>query len=115
MINKRKYRSVFGITLIATVIGIEIFLLKEINSRLKLTCPDPNVPVDFEVFDNTVGTKSGCYIVPNIIHFMRFTSDEVTFLEMICYLAAFENQKPEKIYFHYYSVSTFTGMFCSFL
>ncbi|KAF6213274.1 hypothetical protein GE061_010992 [Apolygus lucorum] len=57
-------------------------------------------PDDFEGFDNVSGTGDGCYIVPNIIHFVRFDQPKFLFTDAVCVLAALKNQKPEKIYFH---------------
>ncbi|KAF6200052.1 hypothetical protein GE061_006352 [Apolygus lucorum] len=54
----------------------------------------------FEGFDNVNGAGNGCYIIPNIIHFIRFNQPKFKFLEAVCVLAALKNQKPDKIYFH---------------
>lgn len=56
-------------------------------------------PDDFEHFSNQLGTPSGKYIVPNIVHFIRWNK-KFTFIEAICLLAAVKNQKPDKVYIH---------------
>lgn len=55
---------------------------------------------DFDNFDNVTGTSSGVYIVPNIVHFIRFGKGQVTFLEAVCLFAALKNQKPQKLVIH---------------
>uniref|UniRef100_A0A0A9YQF1 Alpha-1,4-N-acetylglucosaminyltransferase n=1 Tax=Lygus hesperus TaxID=30085 RepID=A0A0A9YQF1_LYGHE len=59
-----------------------------------------NSPDDFEGFDNVSGTADGCYIVPNIIHFIRFDQPRFLFTDAVCVLAALKHQRPDKIYFH---------------
>ncbi|BES94297.1 Glycosyltransferase sugar-Hypothetical protein region containing DXD motif [Nesidiocoris tenuis] len=56
--------------------------------------------VDFEGFNNETGSPSGCYIVPNFVHFVRFNKPKLSFVEAVCILSAFYHQKPEKIYIH---------------
>lgn len=51
-------------------------------------------------FSNITGNPDGCYVVPNIVHFVRLGEKPITYVEMICILAAFKNQKPDKILFH---------------
>uniref|UniRef100_A0A146M4C3 Alpha-1,4-N-acetylglucosaminyltransferase n=1 Tax=Lygus hesperus TaxID=30085 RepID=A0A146M4C3_LYGHE len=57
-------------------------------------------PDEFLGFNNVSGTPDGCYIVPNIVHFIRFGLQEFSFVDAVCLLAALKNQKPEKIYLH---------------
>uniref|UniRef100_A0A0K8TDW6 Uncharacterized protein n=3 Tax=Lygus hesperus TaxID=30085 RepID=A0A0K8TDW6_LYGHE len=40
------------------------------------------------------------FIVPNIMHFIRYGSNRLSFIEAICILAALEHQAPEKLFFH---------------
>ncbi|XP_069696273.1 uncharacterized protein [Periplaneta americana] len=54
----------------------------------------------FEGFNNETGTKNGEYIVPNIVHFLFFTDGYISYVAAVCVLAAFKNQRPEKILFH---------------
>lgn len=54
----------------------------------------------FNGFNNETGTENGEYIVPNIIHFLFFDIYELSFVDAVCVLAAFKNQRPENIYFH---------------
>ena len=62
----------------------------------------------FEGFDNVTGTKNGSYIVPNYVHFLFFGNPRISYVHSVCVLAAFKNQKPERIYFHT-DVEEFTG------
>ena len=54
----------------------------------------------FEGFNNITGTKNGSYIVPNYVHFLFFGNPRISYVHSVCILAAFKNQKPERIYFH---------------
>ncbi|XP_075227101.1 uncharacterized protein LOC142327708 isoform X2 [Lycorma delicatula] len=74
-----------------------------------------DIKVNFNHFNNETGTPDGCYIVPNFVHFIRFKGEPISYLHMICYLAAFKNQKPEKIYFHYDNKTTFSGKYWDIL
>ncbi|XP_054268627.1 uncharacterized protein LOC128990320 [Macrosteles quadrilineatus] len=56
--------------------------------------------MDFEGFNNESGTADGHYIVPNHVHFIRFGQPEFSFVHAICVMAAFKNQRPEKLYIH---------------
>ena len=49
-------------------------------------------------FNNETGADR--FIVPNIIHFVRFNSKQISFYEYICLRAAYIRQEPEKIYIH---------------
>lgn len=54
--------------------------------------------VDFSVADNITGfTKS---IVPNVVHFIKFRSDRISFTEMVNIKAVHLHQKPDKIIIH---------------
>ncbi|KAJ9599989.1 hypothetical protein L9F63_009699 [Diploptera punctata] len=54
----------------------------------------------FEGFDNLIGTKNSSNIVPNYVHFLFFGNPRISYVHSVCILAAFRNQKPERIYFH---------------
>ncbi|XP_024085691.1 uncharacterized protein At4g19900-like [Cimex lectularius] len=73
-----------------------------------------NSPSDFEGFDNETGTKNGCYIVPNYVHFIRFDQATFSFVDLVCVLAALKNQRPEKIFFHT-NVPAFRGKYWEYL
>lgn len=73
--------------------------------------------LDFEQlnFSNITGNPNGCYIVPNYVHFVRFGETPITYVEMICILAAFKNQKPDKIFFHRDHNNSYTGQYWEIL
>ena len=54
----------------------------------------------FEVFDNNTGKLDGTNILPNHVYFIFFESTDITYVTAVCVPAAFENQLPEKIFFH---------------
>ena len=53
---------------------------------------------EFEEFSSVTGARR--FIVPNIIHFIRFNNFELNFVDYVVLLAAMRNQRPEKIYIH---------------
>ncbi|PSN54199.1 hypothetical protein C0J52_03531 [Blattella germanica] len=55
---------------------------------------------EFNGFNNETGSKNGEYIVPNIVHFLFFGISELSFVDAVCVLAAYKNQRPDKIMFH---------------
>lgn len=56
--------------------------------------------VNFDNFDNVSGTESGKFIIPNIVHFIRFGNESLTFKEAVCMLSSLKNQKPERLVIH---------------
>jgi hypothetical protein len=58
------------------------------------------IPELFEGFNNETGTEDGTHLVPNTIHFLRFKQNNLTFVDAVCVLSAFKNQRPDKILFH---------------
>jgi len=66
------------------------------------------IPKSFEGFSNETGNENGIYLVPNIIHFLRFKQNNLTFVDAVCVLSAFKNHRPDKILFHT-DVETFVG------
>jgi Glycosyltransferase sugar-binding region containing DXD motif len=49
-------------------------------------------------FDNVTGADK--YIVPNIIHFIRFKTFELNFIDYVVLKAAMRNHKPDKFFIH---------------
>lgn len=93
----------FGLLSLITVSVLHSVYHLPLRYRL---CPslywDESLDTGFEGFDNETGIASGPYIVPNYVHFLRYSTNlaNVSFMDAVCILAAFKNQKPEKIYFH---------------
>jgi len=54
--------------------------------------------MNFDGFNNKIGTF--WYIVPNIIHFIRFNKTNFSFTDIIVIRAAHVAQKPDAIYIH---------------
>lgn len=52
----------------------------------------------FDNFDNVTGAEH--FIVPNIIHFIRFQTFELNFVDYMVLLAAMRNHKPDQFFFH---------------
>ena len=73
-----------------------------------LTAVHQIIPDLFEGFNNETGNENGTYLVPNIIHFLRFKENNLTFVDAVCVLSAFKNHRPDKILFHT-DVESFVG------
>ena len=54
--------------------------------------------IDFTDFDNTVGSSQ--LVVPNILHFIHFDSELVTFITFICILSVHYNHRPAVVLVH---------------
>jgi len=83
------------ITLLILIILYKISIFEHEKSVENL-----NNQYQFEGFNNVTGTKDGCYIVPNYVHFLRFSKPALTFVEAVCLIAAFKHQRPTRIYIH---------------
>jgi len=73
-----------------------------------LTAVRQIIPESFEGFNNETGKENGTYMVPNIIHFLRFKENNLTFVDAVCVLSAFKNHRPDKLLFHT-SIENFVG------
>lgn len=114
----RPLGSLKTIVLVAALICVLMLLMTTHDLRMalndvstvstrELTTVDNRVnPQDWEKdlnftgFDNVTGTADGHYIVPNYVHFLRFGKKKLSFVHMICLLAAFKHQKPDKLFVH---------------
>lgn len=52
----------------------------------------------FDGFNNETGVDH--YIVPNIIHLIRFNQSEFTFIDYMCLQAAYHRHRPDYFYIH---------------
>lgn len=88
-----------------------IFLKNHSKSKLTEVKALWEQTIDFDSISisNTTGTVDGSYLVPNHVHFVRFGEPTFTFVHLITVLAAFKNQKPDKIFFHCNHNLTFIG------
>lgn len=68
------------------------------NSDNRLLRADDQLEMDFDGFNNETGAES--FIVPNIIHFIRFNMTEYSFVDYLCLRAAFHRQRPDFVYIH---------------
>uniref|UniRef100_A0A1B6DY42 Alpha-1,4-N-acetylglucosaminyltransferase n=1 Tax=Clastoptera arizonana TaxID=38151 RepID=A0A1B6DY42_9HEMI len=72
---------------------------------------DQNINFWSRNYSNETGTPTGCYVVPNYVHFIRFNQPKISYVDMICILAAFKNQRPDKIFFHTNFNTSFEGKY----
>jgi hypothetical protein len=98
---------------IVVVIIVKVYLLQPSRPK-KVFLPYDNELFSkiegssFEGFNNETGILNGTNIVPNYVHFIFFEQSYITYVTAVCVLAAFQNQRPEKIFFHT-NVEEFTG------
>jgi hypothetical protein len=92
------------LALVCVALGTSLLLWYA--STIRKLYPFPGVTIEpqnqyiFEGFNNETGTEDGSYIVPNIIHFLRFKEGNFSFVDAVCVLSAFKNHRPDKIMFH---------------
>ncbi|KAK9506646.1 hypothetical protein O3M35_008541 [Rhynocoris fuscipes] len=111
---------VWLVSLLISVSVISLYLIYIDNIYITktnyniVTKTEYNKVEDFDNFDNITGTKDGCYIVPNIVHFIRFNQKQLSFIDLVCILAAYKHQKPDHIYIHT-NVLNFKGKYWEYL
>lgn len=57
-----------------------------------------NTSIDFSNFDNVTGSIQ--IIVPNMIHFIHFDQERISFISFICILSSHYNHRPDIIFIH---------------
>ena len=62
----------------------------------------------FDEFDNETGSMH--FLVPNIIHYVRFNQTKFNFIDYICLRSAYMNQRPDFIFVHT-NVQSFRGSY----
>lgn len=66
-------------------------------------------------YSNVTGNPTGCYLVPNHIHYIHFGGKPISYVQLICILSGYKNQNPDKIFFHYDNNNTFSGKYWNIL
>ncbi|XP_029823447.3 uncharacterized protein LOC115309341 [Ixodes scapularis] len=64
-----------------------------------LSTRDPDLRWDGQVED-FIYPDNAIYIVPNIVHFIKFGDDPLSFIEVICIRAAWLQQRPDALMIH---------------
>ena len=105
-VHWKLYRMVSFPRLIVLVVVIIVLVLLLKPSEDNIFLPyrqelfDTVANSPFSGFNNETGAPNGEYIVPNIVHFLFFDIQELSFVDVVCVLAAFKKQRPENIYLH---------------
>ena len=60
-------------------------------------------------------TGSDRFIVPNIIHYVRFNKTEYTFVDYVCLKAAMRNHRPDNFYIHTDVGESFSGKYWTWI
>ncbi|CAF0743244.1 unnamed protein product [Didymodactylos carnosus] len=79
---------------------------------LCLHCRHVADKTDFEDFNNNSGVDY--YLVPNIIHFIRWNISAFNFVDIVCIRAAYIAQKPDRILIHT-NIKKFSGKYSEVL
>ena len=87
---RRTKASYFFIFLVLLLILYIVKLFAELRPTVLVT--------DFTHFDNVQGSSQ--LIVPNIVHFVHFDKEKISFLGFICILSAHYNHRPNLIFLH---------------
>ena len=82
-----------------------------LSEALKLVLNKTNY-IDFNGFNNETGADH--FIVPNIVHYVRFYKKSWTFVEYICMRSAYVNQRPDYIFIHT-DVDEFKGKYWNWI
>lgn len=103
LINRNKVRKIIFILFIKVLLVL-VLLATKYHSRSSSSDHHAHdiykSSMDFENFDYMSGAPLGVYIVPNVVHFIRFGEKNMTFIEAVCILAALKNQRPDKLVIH---------------
>ncbi|PSN31627.1 hypothetical protein C0J52_27550 [Blattella germanica] len=107
--------SSFALYIFLFFVGALVVIQRNFYKRERTVFPqlDPEVfrkvkNSVFEGFNNVTGAANGSYIVPNYVHFLFFGNPRIIYTHAVCVLAAFKNQKPDRIFFHT-NIKQFTG------
>lgn len=112
--RRRRWKIVTVLTLLAVLLPPLMCHLKHLLKEQALPSGTDVFPSNsskkhvFEGFNNESGYRE--YIVPNIIHYVRFDQPSFTFVEYICVQSAYLKQRPDAIYFHT-NLKTFKGKY----
>ncbi|XP_069702053.1 uncharacterized protein [Periplaneta americana] len=111
-LHQKRIQALTTTVIIILILLINLHFIKE-PPRKKFLPYDPQLFAkiegsSFEGFNNETGSVNGDYIVPNYVHFIFFGKSFIDYVTAVCVLAAFKNQRPEKIFFHT-NVDKFTG------
>jgi hypothetical protein len=111
-LSKRRFLAFAASVLVLLLTLIYLFVLSSPPEKVFLPY-DPQLfslieGSPFEGFNNNTGTLNGSSIIPNHVHFVFFENTYITYVTAVCVLAAFKNQRPEKIFFHT-NVKEFSG------
>jgi hypothetical protein len=90
-------KSLFA-TLLLTFALSAVFLFSFSDIEQNFVDVDNGSEMDFYGFNNETGASS--FIVPNIIHYIRFNMTEYSFVDYLCLRAAFLRQRPDYVYIH---------------
>ncbi|XP_064458559.1 uncharacterized protein LOC135368925 isoform X2 [Ornithodoros turicata] len=99
--TSRFSKTILLILIIAAALYVLLGLLLRAANHVPISPPLPRYPsrpVPFYVADNDTGCSS--YVVPNVIHFVRFGQPNVSFMDAVSMRSAYINHAPDKIVVH---------------
>ena len=77
-------------------------------AKVKSSKSELDRSIRFDGFNNETGADE--FIVPNVIHYIRFNKTSFSFVDYVCIRSAWINHRPETIYFHT-NVDKFSGVY----
>lgn len=96
------YLAIFLTVTLATAITVVLYTYVSLHADSEGTFEDDITPAvefeEFHQFNNSVPSSE--FIVPNIVHFIRFGCHPLTFIDAVCILAAWKHQTPNIIFIH---------------
>jgi len=103
----------FALSVLILTLGFRLFLAEKKALKGELLQHDDNVISQFDGFNNETGMDH--FIVPNIIHLIRFNQSEFTFLNYMCLQAAYHHHGPDFFYIHTNVKEGFRGKYWSLI
>ena len=108
---KKLFKGLVSLTLtsLLTIFGVRYFpelfrlsydveLSGSVFDAVKLALKQTDYGSEFDSFNNETGADH--FIVPNIVHYVRFHKKSWTFVEYICMRSAYIVQRPDYIFIH---------------
>ncbi|KAK4002361.1 hypothetical protein OUZ56_004195 [Daphnia magna] len=93
-------RNLLRISAVVLFLGMILFMATAVLEDLSGNFQHQRLDFEstFASFNNETGADH--FIVPNIIHLIRFSQPEFSFIDYICIQAAFRNHRPDHFYIH---------------
>ena len=95
VLNLKRTKNKLIVSILFTLVLVTVFFRQKITINQHLCEYDGMI---FDQFNNETGVDY--FVVPNIIHQVRFNQKNFTFVDYVCVMSAFRNQRPDLFYIH---------------